>query len=151
MYIKIGKNFSKNILINEKILRKYISFSGDTNPIHTNKLTAKNYGFKGIVIHGGIIVALISKIIGTKIPGPGSLCLEQNIKYLKPVYVGDIISLQVRIINYFKSIDTLLLKINIYIKKVKVIEGSMKVLVGEKILKKNKNTINKIKEIFEKK
>ena len=43
MYIKIGKNFSKNILINEKILRKYISFSGDTNPIHTNKLTAKNY------------------------------------------------------------------------------------------------------------
>jgi len=45
----------------------------------------------------------------------------------------------------------LLLKINIYIKKVKVIEGSMKVLVGEKILKKNKNTINKIKEIFEKK
>ena len=62
MYIKIGKNFSKNILINEKILRKYISFSGDTNPIHTNKLTAKNYGFQGIVVHGGIIVALISKI-----------------------------------------------------------------------------------------
>ena len=88
--------------------------------------------FKKIVVHGGIIVAFIYKIIGTKIPEPGSLCLEQNIKYLKLVYAADVILLQVKIINYFKSIDTLLLKINIYIKNVKVIKWSTKFLWGKK-------------------
>ncbi len=148
--MKIRKSFNKKILLNLKILKKYISFSGDTNPIHTNKLAAKKYGYSDIVIHGGIIVAIISNIIGTKFPGPGALCLEQNIKYLKPIFVGNIIELKIKVSNYFKSIDTLLLEINIYTKNTKVVEGSMKVLIGKKKLNK-KNTINKIKEIFKEK
>ena len=63
--------------------------SGDYNPIHIDEDYAKQTLFKKCIAHGGITVNFISNVLGNDFPGHGSIFLEQDIKYVAPVYEGD--------------------------------------------------------------
>ena len=63
--------------------------SGDVNPIHMDPEFARNSPFHKAVAHGLYGSALISGLIGARLPGPGAICIGQDIRYLRPVGVGD--------------------------------------------------------------
>lgn len=71
--------------------------TGDLNPLHLDEMLAKKSIFKGRVAHGLLIASLISTVLGTKLPGPGTIYLSQNIKFNKPVRIGDVITATVEI------------------------------------------------------
>ena len=64
----------------------FARLSGDTNPIHLDQDAARRAGFEREVVHGVLVTGLISRLLGTRLPGPGTILLQQQLRYLRPVY-----------------------------------------------------------------
>lgn len=82
--------FSKTI--SESDVYLFAGICGDFNPVHVNQKEAEKSRFKNRVVHGALISAFISTVLGTVMPGPGTIYLEQNIKFIKPVFIGQTIT-----------------------------------------------------------
>ena len=97
--ITIGDEAEFSKTISEYDVYSFAGIVGDFNAIHVNKEYAKNTIFKERIVHGILGVGLISTVIGTYLPGEGTIYLSQNTKFIKPVYFGDTITAKVKIIE----------------------------------------------------
>ncbi|KAI1299325.1 Hydroxyacyl-thioester dehydratase type 2, mitochondrial [Halotydeus destructor] len=73
----------------EKDVDDFGRLTGDLNPVHFDDAAARRAGFDGRLVHGALINGVISNILGTVLPGPGSILVKQVLNYKKPVYIGD--------------------------------------------------------------
>ena len=99
--IKVG---DKAILIRnlrKKDIQLFAILSGDVNPAHLDVEFAKTDFFHVIVAHGMWTAALISALLGTKLPGPGTIYLSQQLQFHRPVLVGDKITITVTVIKKY--------------------------------------------------
>ncbi len=87
----------KQLTQNDITLFGYMS--GDINPAHFNREYAKNTMFKDVIAHGMWSGSLISTVLGTQLPGPGTIYLAQSLKFSRPVYIGDEITVTVTVIE----------------------------------------------------
>lgn len=87
--------FSKTIVESDVYL--FAGITGDFNSIHINKVAAQESMFHERVAHGMLVGSFISTVIGMYMPGPGSIYLEQTMKFLAPVKIGDTITATVRV------------------------------------------------------
>ncbi|MEM1264545.1 MAG: bifunctional enoyl-CoA hydratase/phosphate acetyltransferase [Pseudomonadota bacterium] len=71
--------------------------SGDVNPAHVDTEFAAEDIFHKVIAHGMWGGALISNVLGTQLPGPGTIYLEQSLKFLKPVGIGDTVTVRVTV------------------------------------------------------
>lgn len=90
----IMKSFS------EKDVEIFSEVSGDNNPVHLDEDYAKDTIFKKRIVHGFLYGSLISAVIGTKMPGPGSIYLHQEMNFKKPVYLNERVTALVRITGF---------------------------------------------------
>ena len=107
MMIRVGDTAEFTKTISESDIYLFAGISGDFNPAHINNVMANKSQFKGRIAHGFLAGSLISAVLGTKLPGPGTVYLEQNMKFKSPVYIGDTLSARVivsEIINSKKGI-----------------------------------------------
>jgi phosphate acetyltransferase len=70
-------------------IQAFAAVSGDTNPAHLNAEYASQTLFHGVIAHGMWGGALISALLGTQFPGPGTIYLDQELHFSKPVRIGD--------------------------------------------------------------
>lgn len=75
----------------------FAAVSGDVNPSHIDAAFAATGLFGQVVAHGMWTAALVSAVLGTKLPGPGTIYLGQDLKFLKPVALGDTITATVTV------------------------------------------------------
>jgi phosphate acetyltransferase len=75
----------------------FAAVSGDVNPAHLDATFAATDLFGHVVAHGMWTAALVSAVLGTKLPGPGTIYIGQELKFLKPVAPGDTITVTVRV------------------------------------------------------
>ena len=103
--LTIGDSAEFTKTISESDIYLFAGITGDLNPAHINEEYAKNTFFKGRIAHGILIGGFISTVIGTTLPGPGSIYREQQLKFLAPVRIGDTITarVEVREINTEKN------------------------------------------------
>lgn len=94
---KVGDAVTETRLITDEVVREFAAFSGDHNPIHLDDAYAAKTRFKKRIAHGVIANAMISKIAGTRLPGPGSIYLSHVLKFRAPVYIGDTIEAEVKV------------------------------------------------------
>ena len=87
--------FSKTV--SESDIYMYAGITGDLNPAHVNEAYAQNTYFKTRIAHGMLSAGFISAVIGTHLPGPGTIYMQQTLKFLAPVYVGDTITARVEV------------------------------------------------------
>lgn len=85
----------------ERIL-KFVEVSGDRNPVHLSEAVAATTRFKKCIAHGMLSASYISTLIADAIPGPGAIYLGQNLRFVRPVYPGDSITVKATV----KAIDT---------------------------------------------
>jgi 3-hydroxybutyryl-CoA dehydratase len=71
--------------------------SGDRNPIHLDEAFAANSRFGRPIVHGMLSAGLISAVLGTELPGAGSIYLSQSLRFRAPVFVGDTITATVTV------------------------------------------------------
>ncbi len=89
--------FSKTIT--EHDVYTFAGVTGDLNPAHINEIHAEKSFFKKRIAHGILGAGLISAVLGMQLPGPGTLYLSQNLKFLAPVYFGDTVTAEVEVIE----------------------------------------------------
>ena len=90
--IKVGDSASLARTLTPEDVKLFAVMSGDVNPAHVDEEYARSDMFHKIVAHGMWGGALISTLLGTKLPGPGAIYLGQTLKFLKPVALGDTIT-----------------------------------------------------------
>ena len=74
-----------------EMVRIFSQISEDYNPVHLDKEYAANSRYKKQIIHGMMATSLFSGLFGTKLPGEGCVYKSQNIKFKRPIYIGDIV------------------------------------------------------------
>ncbi|MBW2647156.1 MAG: UDP-4-amino-4,6-dideoxy-N-acetyl-beta-L-altrosamine N-acetyltransferase, partial [Deltaproteobacteria bacterium] len=84
--LKVGRTYEEIFMFNQDDIQKFAELSGDDNPIHLDVVAAKDVGFDGTICHGMLVSSLFSRIIGTKLPGKGTIYLKQDLEFLQPVY-----------------------------------------------------------------
>jgi len=97
--MKIGDQYTENILISSEHVQKFADFSGDYNPVHFDDQKAQASGFKSRIAHGMVSASLFSKIFATSFPGPGAIYLGQTFKFHAPIYLNEIITYKLEVIG----------------------------------------------------
>ena len=78
-------------------IQAFAAVSGDTNPAHLDPAYANDTLFHGVIAHGMWGGALISALLGTQFPGPGTIYLQQDLHFSRPVRIGDTLTVTVTI------------------------------------------------------
>ena len=88
----IGQSASFAKTISETDVYLFAGITGDFNPAHINEPYAEGSVFKKRIAHGMLGAGLISAVLGMYLPGPGTIYMKQDLKFLAPVYIGDTIT-----------------------------------------------------------
>lgn len=100
---KAGDFAEESIFITEDLIKQFIHFSGDDNPVHSGINPDGTATGRKPVAHGMLSGIVASRLVGTKLPGYGSLWSEQNFKFKAPIYLGDEVVYRVTILEVFKA------------------------------------------------
>ena len=87
--------------LSERDIRVFAVLTGDFNPLHVDREFAADRRFHRVIAHGMWGAALISALIGTKLPGPGTILASQSLEFKKPIFAGDKIRVEVRVAEKF--------------------------------------------------
>lgn len=93
----VGASASLDKTITEQDIELFGQVSLDRNPVHFDDAYALGTRFGGRIAHGMISAGLISAVIGTQVPGPGSIYLSQSLKFRAPVRIGDTVTATVTV------------------------------------------------------
>jgi phosphate acetyltransferase len=93
--IKVGDSAKLARTLTEQDIMLFAVMSGDINPAHVDPEYAMSSRFREVIGHGMWSGALISTVLGTDFPGPGTIYLSQNLRFRRPVKVGDTITITV--------------------------------------------------------
>ena len=93
----VGSRASLSKTITETDVAAYAGLSGDLSPVHIDADYARKTRFGRKTAHDMLAVGLISSLLKTRLPGPGVVCLSQQLEFLGPIFVGDTITAQVEV------------------------------------------------------
>ncbi len=102
----------------------FSEISGDKNPIHLNNDFAANTIFKQRIVHGFLVGSLISSVIGNQLPGVGTIYLYQEMKFVNPVFINELVFCEVEVVDIIQEKHRAKLKTTCFKEdKTTVIEG----------------------------
>lgn len=87
--IAVGRSASLSRVLDHKDIELFARVSGDTNPAHLDAGYAAGTIFKTVIGHGIWSASIVSAVLGTCLPGPGTIYLSQDLKFRRPVRPGD--------------------------------------------------------------
>ncbi|MDO4794036.1 MAG: MaoC family dehydratase [Filifactor alocis] len=129
--IKVGDSAKISKCFFEEDVVDFADLSTDNNPIHLDKQYAEQTIFKKNIVHGMLVSSLISSVLGTKLPGEGSIYLKQSLEFLKPVYLGEECTAEVKVVSKNDDKRTLVLETSVTKE-----DGKTKVISGQAVIKK---------------
>jgi len=95
--IAVGDSAAIERTLTAADIQLFAVMSGDLNPQHVDPDFAASTRFHGVIAHGMWGAALISAVLGTRLPGPGTIYLSQTLKFLAPVHIGDTLTIRVTV------------------------------------------------------
>ena len=95
--LKVGDTAKFSKTVSESDVYLFAGVTGDLNPAHVSEEFAKDTFFKTRIAHGMLSASFISTVIGTMLPGPGSVYMRQEANFLAPVKFGDTITAVVEV------------------------------------------------------
>ena len=97
--IKLGQSARLLRTLTLADIQAFAAVSGDTNPAHMDAEYANDTLFHGVIAHGMWGGALISALLGTKFPGPGTIYQDQVLHFTKPVRIGDTLTVTATVVS----------------------------------------------------
>ena len=86
--INIGDTFEHHFSFSQEEVVLFAKVTGDNNPVHLDEEYASKTLFKRPIIHGMLGGSVFSKVFGTMFPGEGTIYLNQNLQFLRPMLVS---------------------------------------------------------------
>lgn len=129
--IKVGDRADVKKAFSMEDVASFAELSTDNNPIHLDKEYAEKTIFKKNIVHGILVSSLISSALGTKLPGEGSIYMSQELKFLKPVYIGEECVAEVEVLSKRDDKQIIVMKTTVTTN-----DGQTEVISGQAVMKK---------------
>ncbi len=97
--MKVGSKASIKKIFHQEEVLSFSKSSMDENPIHFDQAYAANTIFKKCIVQGPLVASLIGGVLGSELPGQGTIYMAQTSKFLKPVFIDEEITVNVEITN----------------------------------------------------
>lgn len=130
--LTIGMESSYQKTITETDIDAFAALTGDTNPVHLDSEYAATTPFRARIAHGMLSAGLISTVLGTQLPGPGCIYLEQQIKFKAPVFIGDTLVATVTVEDINQRRGRVSLKTQCFVNTKLVVDGTASMMVDKK-------------------
>ena len=127
--LSVGMTHQTEHVITEKDIELFAEVSGDRNPLHMDEEFAKKTPFGQRIAHGALTASYISGILGNDLPGPGSIFVNLEMRFRRPVYIGDTVKARAEITEMFERGKRVTLKISCSVDDKAVVSGEAKVMV----------------------
>src|SRR5262245_14582935 len=108
---KVGDAYEHTVLVTREVMHKFLDVSGDANPIHLDPGYAASHGFRGNVVYGNFLGAMVSYVIGMALPTKEVLLLSQNLDFRTPALVGEELHLRAIVIGVSEAVQTVTLRL----------------------------------------
>jgi 3-hydroxybutyryl-CoA dehydratase len=108
--LTVGQSYQTRFVITAELIERFAEVTGDFNPIHLNEEYAGKSIFKQRVAQGMLQAGLLSGILGCHFPGVGTIYLSQTLKFIKPVFIRDQITLRLKILEIISEKNTVRLE-----------------------------------------
>lgn len=103
MNFKVGDKASQVKRFTEQEVLYFSTLTGDDNPIHFDKEYAAQSRFGQRIVQGPMVISLVGGILGSTLPGPGTIYIKQETSFLKPVYIDHLLTVWVEVIKIRKD------------------------------------------------
>lgn len=141
--IEIGQKATIERNITKDDILLFAAVSGDNNPLHLNPEYAATTNFKQTIAHGMLSGAFISAAMACKLPGPGAIYLSQSLEFLRPVYIGDNLRIEVEVLEKLPK-NRVKLSTNIYNQRNKrIVTGDALALLPDNSVEVEMSTLPK--------
>lgn len=127
LQVGMSDSFAKTVTEADVIL--FAGITGDSNPIHINEEFAAQTMFKGRIVHGEFSGGLISAVLGTRLPGPGSIFINQSLRFKAPVRIGETVTATVTVREVNTERRRVILDTQCTVKDKVVVEGEATMMV----------------------
>ncbi len=97
--IAVGDVAESSHTVTAASIREFVTASGDDNPIHSDEAFARGTRFGRVIAPGMLTASFVSGVIGTRLPGPGTIYLSQTLRFLRPVFIGDRVTARVEVVE----------------------------------------------------
>jgi acyl dehydratase len=94
---EVGSSIERTKRVDERDVELFAQITGDRNPLHFDTEVARRSVFGGLIVQGGVTSGLLNAIVAEDLPGPGTVFLSVEWKFVKAVYVGDSITGRVEV------------------------------------------------------
>ena len=108
--LNVGDRAGFTKTVSESDVYLYAGVTGDFNPAHINEPYAEKTFFKTRIAHGMLPAGFISAILGTRLPGPGTIYMGQTLKFRAPVLIGDTITASAEVMEIIADKNRVRLK-----------------------------------------
>jgi acyl dehydratase len=92
--MQVGDTATRSREVRAEDIELFTAITGDRNPLHYDAELAAGSRFGGIVVQGGVTSGLLNALVAEDLPGPGSVFLAVNWRFLAPVRPGDVLTAQ---------------------------------------------------------
>ena len=128
MTIAVGQRAVREFPVDDRVVELFGEASSDRNPLHFDEGFAAGTPFGGRIAHGMITGAFISAMIGNELPGHGSVYLSQQLKFRAPVRPGDVVRVEVEVLDYDPVRRGTRLSTRAFVGETLVVDGEAKVI-----------------------
>lgn len=102
--------YRSRITVTPDRMLAFTELSGDTNPIHMDRQSARDFGHPEQMAYAGLLLAEVSRIIGVQLPGPGAVCVSYHFDFTAPVYVGESVLFETSVTHRSEAAGVVLLE-----------------------------------------
>ena len=113
MSVAVGQKARRGLTLTPEHVATYAKLTGDYNPLHFDREFVARTRFGQLVVQGGLTTGLLHALVAMDLPGPGTVFLSQNWKFIAPVYIGDTITAEAEIVSVHESKPVCQLKIRV--------------------------------------
>jgi acyl dehydratase len=99
----VGQKASRSLTLTQASVEAYAQITGDRNPLHFDQDFASRTKFERLVVHGGLTAGILNALVAEDLPGPGTVFMSQELKYLAPVFIGDTIVGEVEVLKVHET------------------------------------------------
>jgi acyl dehydratase len=111
MDVTVGQKASRSLTLTAEHVEKYAEITGDYNPLHFDEAFAKGTKFGGLVVQGGLTTGILNALVAMDMPGPGTVFLSHDFKFVAPVFIGDTITGEAEVLSVHATKPVTQLKI----------------------------------------
>jgi len=101
--VAVGQKARRGLTLTPEHVATYAKLTGDYNPLHFDPEFVARTSFGKLIVQGGLTTGLLHALVAMDLPGPGTVFLSQNWKFTAPVYIGDTITAEARVVSVHET------------------------------------------------